>query len=223
MTDAHAKAIREARASIPVIRTGTVITNYSDALTATYVKLDNDPFSIPVRALAGTPLPAGMRVLLASYPPRGLVIVGRLDGVDTRPKDSEAGNVIRTTNSTTFVALGITSTDVTIPYPPSGIFTVTVGGGLQNSALTVGIFGIVGFEIRDTNASGTVRLAASDDRSFFLTQAPSAGFQMSGQRTYVATGLPASGTAFVRPMFRVAGVNTLSYVRPFCIVQPSLT
>lgn len=74
MTDAHAKAIRETKASVPILRTGTVITNFADPMTATYVTVDNDPYLTPVRALSGVALSAGTRVLLISYPPRGLVI-----------------------------------------------------------------------------------------------------------------------------------------------------
>lgn len=75
MTDAHAKAIRETQASIPTIRTGTVTTDYGDPNTGTYVSLDNDPTSTPVRAVTGQFLAAGTRVLMASYPPRGLAII----------------------------------------------------------------------------------------------------------------------------------------------------
>lgn len=75
MTDAHARAIREAQASIPTMRTGTVLTDYGDPNDGTYVSLDNDPTATPVRALTGQYLAAGTRVLLVSYPPRGLAVV----------------------------------------------------------------------------------------------------------------------------------------------------
>lgn len=78
MTDAHAKAIRAVSESVPTIRTGTVTTDYGDPNTGTYVSLDNDPTSTPVRALSGQYLAAGTRVLLAAYPPRGLAILNTL-------------------------------------------------------------------------------------------------------------------------------------------------
>lgn len=75
MTDVHAKAIRSVAASVPTLRTGTVTTDYGDPNTGTYVSLDNDPTSQPVRAVTGQYLAAGTRVLLAAYPPRGLAII----------------------------------------------------------------------------------------------------------------------------------------------------
>lgn len=284
MSDAHAKAIRDVAASVSTIRTGTVSTDYA-AVGATYVTLDNDPSSTPVRAvsMAGV-FPVGTRVGLISYPPRGLAILGRLDGngsftnvqaviqlvvglatgphvnvnsnqiwamsgaassplflnfsssgtvnigdgttagaglvaVRMRPIAAEGGNISPTTGSTTFVNLGTTATDVTIPYSPSGILEVTIGGGMQYNITTVGQFAIVSFEIRDTNAAGTVRWAASDNFSMFLSAPGLVGQQLSSQRIVLATGLPTSGTAFVRPMFRVTSSNmTLS--RPYTIVRP---
>lgn len=70
-----AKALQATNDTIPTIRTGTVVTDYGDPNTATYVSLDNDPTSQPVRAVTGQYLAAGTRVLLASYPPRGLAII----------------------------------------------------------------------------------------------------------------------------------------------------
>lgn len=220
MTDAYARAIRATQDSVPVIRTGTVVTNYAIP-TETLVTLDNDPASTPVRAvsMAGVELRSGQRVGLISYPPRGLAIIGLLDGRDPRnmrPRDSEAGNAGFSTVSAAFVPLGALTTDVTIPYPASGILSVTFGGSLQTS--TAGQFAIMSFEVRDTNAAGTLRLAASDDRSLFSTITGIA----SSQRTYVAPGLPTTGTAFVRLMLRsLTAITTgATVLRPYTIVQP---
>lgn len=220
MTDAHAKAIRETQASVPTIRTGTVVTDYA-SITTTYVTLDNDPTSTPVRAMpmAGALLPVGTRVGLIAYPPRGLAIIGRLDGIDARtlrPKESEAGNALFSTVSAAFVALGALTTDVTIPYPASGILSVTFGGALSTSVAAQ--FSILSFEIRDTNVGGTLRLAASDDRSLFATITGS----VSSQRTWIASGLPTTGNAFVRLMLRstTATAPGATVNRPYTIVQP---
>lgn len=289
MTDAHAKAIRKVADTVPTVRTGTVTTNLA-APDQTYVALDNDPTGTPVRAVALDGIyEAGTRVGLAAYPPRGLMILGRMDGDGTftnvsvgpisgvltigpiaavhlnlnanqlwatnglassplflnfsssgtvnigdgttsgaglvavrmRTIAAEGGNIAPTTGSTTFVSLGTAATDVTIPYAPSGILEVTIGGGMQYNITTVGQFAIVSFEIRDTNAAGTLRWASSDNFAMFLSAPGLAGQVVSMQRTVIATGLPTSGTAFVRPMFRVTSSNmTLS--RPFTIVRPTI-
>lgn len=286
MSDVYSKALRDVASTVSTFRTGTVTTNLA-APDQTYVALDNDPTATPVRALALDGIfESGTRVGLLSYPPRGLVILGRFDGEGTfssasvaplggiltigplagahlninanqiwalngaaasplflnfnssgavnigdgttsgaglvsvrmRPIAAEGGNIAPTTGSTTYVSLGTTATDVAIPYSPSGILEVTFGGAVQYNVSSPAQFALVSFEIRDTNAAGTLRLAASDDRCLLSAGAPVA-MNFSSERTYLASGLPTSGTAFVRPMFRVTSSNmTLS--RPYCIVKP---
>lgn len=80
VSDPYAQAIIEVKGSVPVIRTGTVTSDLADSIS-TYVVLDNDPTATPVRALSA----AGVfeqttRVAMLAYPPRGLIIIGRLDG-----------------------------------------------------------------------------------------------------------------------------------------------
>lgn len=129
----------------------------------------------------------------------------------------EGGNIAPTTASAAFVALGTAATDVTIPYPPSGVVEVMIGGAISigNAAQ----FGIVSFEIRNLNAAGAVLWAASDNFSMFVTG--TLGQVASSERTVIATPTaPASGTLFIRPMFRATGGTTLTYQRPYLIAHP---
>lgn len=138
-----------------------------------------------------------------------------------RPTAGEGGNIAPTTTSTTFVNLGNTAMDVTIPYPPSGQVTVTVGAALSMSAAIP--FGILGFEIRNGTAAGAVLVAASDNACMFVN-GPTPSVTYSSERTFVATGIaaPASGNLFIRPMFRVSAAATLTAQRPYLIAQPDL-
>lgn len=80
MTDAYAQAIRETAASVPTVRLGTVLSNLSSP-EQTVVKLDSDQSQTPITAISACGiLPTGTRVAMMAYPPRGLLIVGRLDG-----------------------------------------------------------------------------------------------------------------------------------------------
>lgn len=75
-----AAAIRQVQASVPTFRTATVTTNFATP-DQTYVTLDNDPTLVPVRAISSSGVfPQGARVAVLVYPPRGLDILGRLDG-----------------------------------------------------------------------------------------------------------------------------------------------
>lgn len=126
MTDAHARAIRETQASIPTVRTGTVVTDYGDPNTGTYVTLDNDPTLQPVRALTGQYLAAGTRVLLASYPPRGLAIIEVLSA------RSQQGGTWQ------FILSGATNTpfpETLIPAGTKAIRFMLCGGGGASGAI----------------------------------------------------------------------------------------
>lgn len=68
-------------AQIVQVHSGTVISN-NVAPSATIVALDTSPQDyIPARSICGR-LPAGARVVLLAYPPRGLIVMGRMDEFD---------------------------------------------------------------------------------------------------------------------------------------------
>lgn len=68
--------IKTVASDIVTIRTGTVVSDYA-AMSQTIVTLDNDPDQTQVQAQSlWQALPAGTRVQMIAFPPRGLVIIG---------------------------------------------------------------------------------------------------------------------------------------------------
>jgi hypothetical protein len=123
-----------------------------------------------------------------------------------------AGATTVTTTSTTYVTLGSSDVAFTLPYPASGACTVHLRAGIAVSVTTLNAFAIMGFEIRDTNSSGTSRLAAHDDRALFaLSKTANEAIGVNGITVPIA-GLPASGTMYIRAMYRTTtGTATYSY------------
>lgn len=73
--------LKDLASDIVTVRTGTVVSDFAP-MSQTLVTLDNDPESAQVQAQAlGGPLPAGARVQMIAFPPRGLVILGVMIGV----------------------------------------------------------------------------------------------------------------------------------------------
>lgn len=88
---------------------------------------------------------------------------------------------------------------LTMPYPPSGIMTVHVHASITTA--TAANYGMMSIEIRDTNVSGTQRKAAADNGVWM--QSYNAGNAPGGTGGAIfLTGLPTTGTAFVRAMYR---------------------
>lgn len=124
------------------------------------------------------------------------------------------------TTSTTYVSLGTDDLSATLPYPPSGVVSVSLRASISGNTLSV--LGLMSFEIRDTNASGTQRVAANDNNSIYgLSKAANESLVSAGM-THVVTGLPTSGTLFIRAMYRSnSGANTAAFVLRGLAVQPS--
>lgn len=188
-----AQAIRDVKGMVPQIVTGTV-QNETFPGNRISVVLDNDPRSD--NAVAAINLidyaPQGARVLCIKYPPRGLVVVGSLDSQTAsvqsgmRHASNYQAATATTITSLTYVPLS-TAVQVTIPTPPSRTLTVTVGGrmGLTSSGPTATDAGVLGFEIRETDAAGAVLL----DPSVYL-----AGDAVSAVMTYNYGGIAAVTT-----------------------------
>lgn len=127
---------------------------------------------------------------------------------------SDAGPL--STASTAYVSLGSTA-NLTMPYPPSGVIAFTVAGVLSSN-LAAGR-SLLGFEIRDTNAAGTLRVGGTVARS-----ASSQGTDLvCSSRTVTIGGLPTTGTMFARAMFRSSTTpgNTASFEDVRIDVAPS--
>lgn len=124
------------------------------------------------------------------------------------------------TASTTYVALGGDDLSLTLPYPPSGTVSVSIRMASQNNVINT--FAIMSFEIRDTNSAGTLRTAAADDRAIFSLSPIINALTGITSLTDVITGLPTSGTMFIRAMYRSnAALNTAQFLFRGLVVQPS--
>lgn len=121
------------------------------------------------------------------------------------------------TTSTGYVACNAASSG-TMPYPPSGVVHVLLDATFVNSV--AGNFGALSFELRDTNAAGTLRHAAADaDCASAQSGTVTDGFPGSVSR--VVSGLPTTGTMFFRLMARSgAGANTAQFQRPGITIVP---
>lgn len=267
---ATGRAIQKVSDNQHQIVAGTVVASPSQTseTVAIGVRLDGADTPVLGHTLNGWAPPAGARVMVLLYPPRGVQILGEIsdsrlvtqtgqsvsivgltyaslqtfstgapggilylndDGgtvisTPMRAHSSEGGNITQTTTSTSFVNIGTAATDLTMPYNGSGVVVVTFGGAVAASSAAAGDFSIASFEIRDNNSSGTIRYAANDDQSMFTTggSGGSAVLRVSS-RTVVVTGLPKTGTMFMRPMFRSSvGTNTCTWSHPAIAVVPSL-
>lgn len=119
-------------------------------------------------------------------------------------------------------ATSFTETDtlmrITTTYPASGI--VSIGIGFQGSNNGVNNRNLMSVEIRDDDISGTVRYSPSVIdcalmKAYVASQADFTFWQLT------LTGLPTSGTMFVRAMYRVtAGTGTWNDRRLNLIPSP---
>lgn len=122
------------------------------------------------------------------------------------------------TTSVAYVAVNA-ATSFTMPYPASGSIKVDLDAFMVNSAAAPA-FSELGFEIRDTNAAGTLRQAAADVHAAGLQNMPAnAGATCALSRTI--TGLPTTGTMYVSLMMRSSvATNTASVYCPTLNVTP---
>lgn len=126
------------------------------------------------------------------------------------------------TTSTTYVALGSNDLSVTFTFPPSGRCTIWIRSSISCSVVGLNQFGIMSFEIRSTNSSGTQLVAPSDDYAIFALSKTSGEALCTSCSFATVSGLPTSGTMYVRGMYRsVAGTNTATYAFRSLTVVPS--
>lgn len=125
-----------------------------------------------------------------------------------------------TTASTSYVTLGSSDLSVTLPYPASGVATIFVRGNVYGSVIN--ILGMMSFEIRDTNSSGTQQLAANDAYALMGLSKTVNESLVTSEMHIPITGLPTSGTMYVRAMYRSNnGSNTAGFVFRGLSVIPS--
>lgn len=127
------------------------------------------------------------------------------------------------TSSTTYVQLTgsagpETACELTMPYPASGCVKVEISCDQANNTAAGLCF--TSFEIRDTDAAGTQRVAALDANAILLQAAAVNGRGNYG-RTVKITGLPTTGTLYARLMHRVGNAaHTGTFRRRNLIVTP---
>jgi hypothetical protein len=226
---ALAKAVQAAKADDVTVRTGTLTTGGADS-TSVFVALDNDPSATPVAAIPlTTSASVGDRVVLLAYPPRGLLVLGRLDSSDAvlRARNvfvSGSWNLVTSTSYGTNVQMP----GFTFPYPPSGTGIVYIRSSIQwtGGALASGDGVCFSFNVRDNTADnvgspGTIRTASSDDRALICRLFAGAGAgntatssspqpangapgftEYFGSAAILLTGLPTNGTGFLEPQTR---------------------
>lgn len=128
---------------------------------------------------------------------------------------SDAGSF--STTSTTFVPVGGTTTGQ-ITYPPSGAVMVTLDNAATNNVAAN--YAAMSVEIRDTNAAGTIRVAASTNHCT-SQQSGNVNDSNTNSTTRIFTGLPTSGIMFFRCMMLSSNVaNTANFIRPGITVTP---
>lgn len=121
------------------------------------------------------------------------------------------------TASVAYVPLSAASSG-TMPYPPSGVVQVFLDATMTNSVAAN--FAALSLEIRDTNALGTLRVAAAD-AICASAQSGAVADGSPGSISRVFSGLPTSGTMFFRAMGRSgAAANTATFIRPTITVVP---
>lgn len=122
----------------------------------------------------------------------------------------------RSTTSTAYVSASSTAA-ASVPYPPSGRALIMASTQANSAGATSG--GLISFEVRDTNSAGTLRLSATDVGAGRISGTDLRGTAAIG----IATGLPTTGTMFVRPMFRsTSGVNAATFDNIVIAVVPLL-
>lgn len=108
---------------------------------------------------------------------------------------------------------------LTSVYPRSGIVTVSIYIRGSNSAAQ-GITS-AGFEIRDTNAAGTVRHAFDGNKVATIPRNAAAAQAGTMQYSEVVDGLPTSGVMFIRPIYIGTNASTATYIHRTLDIIPS--
>lgn len=222
-----AKAIKAVDAKAVVVRTGTSLSGTTGVQNSFTVALDGDPSGTPVTAVSADGLiPQGVRVLLLAYPTRGLVALGRLDGSAAFNRLSATSltvpnmRAVQYTNagpaslfSTTYVTLG---TGTTFTYPPSGMIVISISARLNISAAGANRL-LMAAQIRTTNGAGAITHAFNDAEA---VECSSTTLEAFG-RTFIATGLPTSGTGWIEVGGRVTNAAiTGTFENVIAVVQP---
>lgn len=104
-------------------------------------------------------------------------------------------------------------------YPGSGVVTVSIYIRGSNSAAQ-GITS-AGFEIRDTNAAGTIRHAFDGNKVATIPRNSAASQTGTMQYSETVTGLPTSGVMFIRPIYIGTNATTANYIHRCIDVVPS--
>lgn len=118
------------------------------------------------------------------------------------------------TTSTTFV-VGNPVVSITFNAPASGAVYVTVGGACEASSP---VSAAVTYQMRETDANGTVVQAANDERSFGVQDQ----FWVRGCNRSIVSGLTPGQQYFVRTMHRVSGSGTATIFARSLMVEPVL-
>ena len=126
------------------------------------------------------------------------------------------------TASTSYITLGSNDLSTTFTFPPSGTLTILIRTSISCSSTTLNHFGMMSFEVRDTNVSGTVRCPPGDDYAAF-SQSITAAEALGTTCCFVTfSGFPTSGTGYIRGMYRSANAsNTATFAYRSITVIPS--
>lgn len=153
-------------------------------------------------------------------------VTGNKDVATKEYVDNVMPTTVFSADQTTFadissgsLAAGSPACDVTFIAPPSGKVLVTVGANLRDQSTSTRA--TVQFEIRNTNSSGAVFLAASVYRGV-VTFGQSTGGDYAGfSRTTGVSGLTAGNTYYARTLHgRVGSGTTVDIAGREIIVQP---
>lgn len=122
------------------------------------------------------------------------------------------------TDSQTYIPLD--GLEITMDYPPSGIVKVEMF--LRANSDTVGGGALLGFEIRDNDENGTVRVEPDTRQSAWVNDVRTASTANVSAYVGGVEGLPTSGTMFVRGMIRSnPSGTTASFQGESLVVTPS--
>ena len=136
-----------------------------------------------------------------------LRIAGSLQAGTSVPKEVFLATT-DTTSSTSYAAL--TSHGMTFIAPPSGAVWVNLSGNLGTASTSSTEGAYMSYEIRQggTIGSGTVDVAANDQRAAFIRPSTTAGFKYAPAHSRdMVTGLIAGNTYNIRSMARTTSAS----------------
>lgn len=205
------------------VSAATVLSNYVPN-EQTMIGLDTAP-DVPVsaRSIAGR-LPAGLRVAVLLYPPRGILVLGALDArTDNLPTWRFDPTLIAGITSAT-PTLGAPVVGTSFIAPPSGVVTYSISADIEITVSAGGGYLIVYGEMRTGAVIGSGTVVSSGNAAFFEPRrliGSVVARSQAGSANFPVSGLTAGNTYNISVWhYQTAGTGRIS--SRGCIVLPQI-